>query len=385
LESEEVDMGSRSLKSIFIGLASLSLIFPAVGCKKPQPIVLACNATPPAIYQGEQVTATATAGAVSTKKNVNVIYNWSGTGVTGNGTTATVATDALNPGSYTVKAEVKEGKKGKEGVKPGESAECSASFTVKEFEPPTASCVASPTILKPGDTSTITCTGASPQNRPLTYSYSATAGTITGAGSLASYSSAGAPVGKAGITCVVQDDKNHTASAETSVTIEAPPVAPIPHTQVLCALSFARDAKRPTRVDNEAKACLDEIAIDLKQAPDASFVVVADSTAKEKEITAKQEKAAARHKHAKVQLFAEQRAVNVKEYLVKEQGIDATRIRVAIGTGDDQDVHNYLVPAGASFENDVQGTAPVNETAVNPEDRKPLPVRHHKGAVAKPE
>jgi hypothetical protein len=88
------------------------------------------------------VNATATAGSVSTKKNVNVIYNWSGTGVTGNGNTATVATDTLNPGSYTVNAEVKEGKKGKEGLRPGQSAQCSASFTVKDFEPPTVSCSA---------------------------------------------------------------------------------------------------------------------------------------------------------------------------------------------------------------------------------------------------
>ena len=88
------------------------------------------------------MTATATASSISAKKNTNLIYNWSGTGVTGNGTTATIATDALKPDSYTVKAEVKEGKKGKEGLKPGEAAECSASFRVKDFEPPTVSCSA---------------------------------------------------------------------------------------------------------------------------------------------------------------------------------------------------------------------------------------------------
>jgi len=63
-------------------------------------------------------------------------------------------------------------------LKPGEKAECSTGFKVKEFEPPTVSCLASPSTLKPGEISAITCTGASPQNRPLTYTYSATAGTI---------------------------------------------------------------------------------------------------------------------------------------------------------------------------------------------------------------
>jgi hypothetical protein len=46
------------------------------------------------------------------------------------------------------------------------------------------------------------------------------------------------------------------------------------------------------------------------------------------------------------------------------------------GTGDDQSEQNYLVPAGATFANDVQGTTPVDETAVKPEERKPLPERH---------
>lgn len=374
-------MNSRSWKSIGMGLVALCLTS-AVGCRKQAPITLACNATPPAIYQGDGVTATATAGSVSTKKNVNVLYNWSGTGVSGNGATATVATASMDPGSHTVNVEVKEGKKGKEGLKPGQSAQCSASFTVKEFEPPTVSCSANPSVIKPGDSSTISCTGLSPQNRPLTYSYTATAGAISGSGATAMFSSAGAPTGKVGITCNVADDKNHTASAETGVTIEAPALPPPPHVQALCSASFARDARRPTRVDNEAKACLDQIALDLKQDPGAGLVIVADSDAKEQKITAKQEKVAVRKKHAKVEYFDRQRAVNMKDYLVTEQGIEANRISVAAGTGDDQNAQNYLVPAGATFSSDVQGTTPVDETAVKPEVRKPLPERHHKKAAA---
>ena len=374
-------MNSGSWKLIGMGLIALSLVS-AVGCRKQAPITLACNATPPAIYQGDAVTATATAGSVSTKKNVNLIYNWSGTGVTGNGNTATVATDTLNPGNYTVNAEVKEGKKNKEGLKPGETAQCSATFTVKEFEPPTVSCTADSATLKPGDSSTITCTGLSPQNRPLTYSYSATAGAISGNGATAVFSSAGAPTGKVGITCNVLDDKAHSASADTSVTIVTPALPPPRHLQELCSVSFARDARRPTRVDNEAKACLDQIALDLKQAPDATVVIVADANAKEKQITAKQEKPAAKHKHTKVEYFDQQRAVNMKDYLVTEQGIEANRISVATGTGDDQSAQNYLVPAGANLASDVQGTTPVDETAVKPEVRKPLPARHHKKAAA---
>ena len=376
-------MRSQSLRLICLSQMVMGLAFVSVGCKKVQPIKLDCNATPPAIYPGEQLAATATASSIIAKKNTDVIYSWSGAGVAGNGSTAAIVTEALNPGSYTVKAEVKEGRKGKEGLKPGETAECSASFTVKEFEPPTLSCLANPSTLKPGDSSTITCTGFSPQNRPLTYAYSAKAGTISGVGSTVTFSSAGAPTGTVGITGSVADDKNHTTTADTSVTIMEPPPPPIPHVQALCSLSFARDTKRPTRVDNEAKACLDQIALDLEQTPDARIVIAADSNAKEKLITAKQEKVAARHKHSKVEYFDQQRAVNVKDYLVNDQGIDVSRISLATGTGDDKNVQDYLIPAGATLENDVQGTIAVDETDVKPEGRKPLPERHHKRAIVK--
>ncbi len=367
----------REIKSFCLVLAAASLAILPAGCKKQPPITLACNASAPAVYPGDPLTLTATPGSVSTKKNTNVIYNWTGTGVTGNGTSATVATSSLDPGSYTAKAEVKEGKKGKEGLKPGQSAQCSTDYTVKAFEPPTISCSASPTTIKPGETSTITSVAMSPQNRPLTYSYSASAGTVTGTGTTAVYSSAGAPTGAVGITCKVSDDKGHTVSANTNLTITAPPPPPPPpHTQALCSISFATDKKRPTRVDNEAKACLDQVALDLKQQVDAKAVIVGEQNSDEAAKTAKQQKYAVRHKHAKVDLFAAQRAVNAKDYLVTEQGIDASRISVATGATDAQTAENYLVPAGASFASDVTGTSAVDETAVKPQVRKPLAERH---------
>jgi hypothetical protein len=341
----------------------------------PTPITESCTASPTAVFPGDPITITAAAGNLNPKDNV--VYSWTGSGVTGSGTTATVATGSLAAGSYSVQGTVKEGKSGKEGLKPWQTASCSASFTVKEFEPPTVSCSANPTTIKPGDTSTITCQGVSPQNRPLTYSYSASAGSVTGSGTTAEFSSAGAPTGAVGITGTVSDDKGHSATGNTSVTIEAPPPPPQPHAQALCSINFTTDAKRPTRVDNEAKACLDQVALDLKQQADAKAVVVGQSDDKEKAKTAKEEKFAEHHKRAKVEHFAEQRAVNAKEYLVTDQGIDASRISVMTTTTDGQTVQNYLVPAGADFSADVQGTTPVDESTVKAEVRKPLAERHH--------
>jgi outer membrane protein OmpA-like peptidoglycan-associated protein len=376
-------MYSRNLKSVCMVVALACLAFAFTGCQKAPPITLSAVASPPAVYPGDAVTVTATAGSVDINKKNNVIYSWSGTGVTGTGTTATVATAALAPGSYTVKAEVKEGKKGKEGLKPGQTADATASFAVKQFEPPTISCSASPSTIKPGETSTITASALSPQNRPLTLSYSATAGSVSGSGASATFSSTGAPTGVAGITCSVTDDKSQTATANTSVTILAPYVAPIPHTQALGSVDFSKDKQRPTRADNEAKAALDGIALDLQRQPDAKLVVVGEANAKEQAKTAKEAKAAKKNKHLKVVDLAAERAVNVKDYLVTEKGIDASRISVATGTEDAQKVETYLVPAGANFAADVPGTTPVDESVVKPAPHKKLPAKPVKKAAGK--
>ena len=67
--------------------------------------------------------------------------------------------------------------------------------------------------------------------------------------------------------------------------------------------------------------------------------------------------------------------MNAKNYLVTEQGIDASRITVVTNPMSGQTVQDYLVPAGADFSADVTGTTPVDETSNKPEARKPLPER----------
>ena len=356
---------------------SAGLVYHIGTIAPPPQLTVACSANPTSVFPGEPVNLTATVGSQDPK--LGVVYSWSGDGVTGNGAEAKVDTSALAPGTHTVKCNAKEGKPGKEGVKPWQVAtEGSTTFTVKEFEPPTISCSANPTTLKPGDTATITATGVSPQNRPLTYSYSASAGSVNGTGNSATFSSTGAPTGPTTVTCNVSDDKGHNASATTTVTIEAPPPPPQPHTQALCSINFTTDKARPTRVDNEAKACLDEVALDLQKQSDAKAVVVGEANAKEKAKLEKEQKLAAKRKHAKpVMSPAAQRAVNTKEYLVTDKGIDPSRISVATCSGDDQKVENYLVPSGADFNSDVQGTTPVDESTVKAQTRKPLGAKHH--------
>jgi outer membrane protein OmpA-like peptidoglycan-associated protein len=350
--------GSGGTGTFNIARLSTGLVFHLTPIAPPPPVTLACSASPASIFPGDPVTVTATAGNLNPKLKAD--YSWTGSGVTGSGTTVNVATGSLPAGFYTVKGSVKEGK----ADKPWEMADCTASFTVKAYEPPTISCTANPSTIKPGDTSTITSVGMSPQNRPLTYSYSASAGTVSGSGATVAFNSAGAATGAVEITCNVSDDKGQAATANTTVTITAPYVPPVPHTQALCSIAFEKDKLRPARVDNEAKACLDEVALDLEKQPDAKAVVVGEATIAEN--------APKKGKHAKVEDLAAQRAVNTKAYLVTEKGIDASRISVATGATNGKAVEDYLVPSGADFSADVTGTTPVDETVVKPQVRKPL-------------
>jgi hypothetical protein len=149
--------------------------------------------------------------------------------------------------------------------------------------------------------------------------------------------------------------------------------------QQLGTIDFSKDKLHPSRANNEAKAALDGIALQLQQNPDAKLVVVGQASAKEHARTEKEAAFALKHKHAMVVDLAAERAVNVKDYLVTEKGIDASRISVATdNTKDAQAVETYLVPSGANFAVDVTGTTTVDETAV-----KPHPIKAIKRAVKK--
>ena len=177
------------------------------------------------------------------------------------------------------------------------------------------------------------------------------------------------------VTCNVVDDQNHSATAMTSVSVRQPPPPP-PPAQVakvmpsnLCSVSFDRDARRPTRVDNEGKACLDDLALALQRDSSATLDLIGNGTSAEK--TPK--------KHMKMApgaKFAAERAVNTKDYLVKEKGVDASRIKVFTGSDDSKTVTSTLVPSGADTSS-ITAT-PVDESAVKVQPRKPGAAKHHK-------
>jgi opacity protein-like surface antigen/outer membrane protein OmpA-like peptidoglycan-associated protein len=309
---------------------------PAPVIPPPSPLAYSCSVTPEAVFPGEPIAVSGTALNLDPAKTA--VYTWSVDGGTVSGTlgTGTINTTNVAAGSYTLKGHVSE------GDKPGENADCTAPYAVKAYEPPTVSCSADPATVVSGDPSTITAIGVSPQNRPLTYSYSATAGSVSGTGTTATLTTGGVAAGAINITCNVSDDKGQTASGTTTVTVAVPAVAPAPATSALCSISFDRDARRPNRVDNEAKACLDDIALSLQRSSDAKLAIVGNAASGEKG----------------GKKLAMERAVNTKTYLVSEKGIDASRIDVYTGSQDGKTVSNTLIPAGATF--DTTGVTPVD-------------------------
>ncbi len=317
------------------------------------PLQISCSLHPESVFVGDPVMVSLQTANVDPKKTA--AYSWTSTGgkVVGSGAAVTLDTTGLAAGSYTVSATVVEGKKAKQ------RAGCSESFTVRAYDPPAVTCVANPNSVRPGETSEITASGISPQNRSLTYSFTADAGQVGAvSGNSTILGTGGVPVGVVTVTCNAMDDLGKAVSATTTVTIVPPPPPPPPPTRPLCSQSFERDRKRPVRVDNEAKGCLDEIALELGREPDAKLVIVAHSDA------ADQPEA------------AEQRAVNVKRYLTTEKGIDPSRIELRTGPATGRTADAILVPAGATFSDDAAML--VDENSVQPEaPPKPKgPARH---------
>ncbi len=297
----------------------------------PLPASYGCEVQPVNIFPGDPITVTGRVINFDENKKHLPLYTWNSTGgkITGNAGGATINTAGLAAGDYTVTGRVSS------GSGPTQHAECTASFRVTAYEPPTVACSVNPNTIQPGGVSTITASGRSPQNRPLNYSYGTSAGQITGTGQTATLTAADVPPGTVNVTCNVVDDTGKSASATATVAVVAPPPAPVPPApaaQKMCSISFERDRKRPVRVDNEAKGCLDDIALALNRQSDAVLVVVG------------------KHDPLEKPEAAAERTLNVRQYLTDEKGIDASRILVRTGETTGRTVDNVLVPPGATWD-----------------------------------
>jgi hypothetical protein len=355
------------------------VVFNLGNCGAPAPLSCTASAAPTEVWVGDPVQLNATGTNFNPKHTPT--YGWTAAGgkLSGNAAqTATIDTTGMAAGSYTAKATIADPKMKKNG-----SATCTASFSVKErpqppMNPPQVSCSVSPANVKAGETVTIAATASSPDNAQITgYSYQATAGSINGSGATATLNTAGiASSGTVTISVVATDARQLTGTGTCAVEVNvAPPVTartpiefiPRPHQRYI-----------PWRVDNVAKAILDDDASALKNDPGAKLVIVGYADDEKPPMVGKGKKAEPMN-------LAAQRAVNAKAYLVAAppdgQGIDPGRIEVRTGAGKQHLADIFWVPQGADVSSStlLQSTVPVDETKVKPSNNaypKPKSAAH---------
>jgi hypothetical protein len=335
------------------------------GGEQPGPPVSAsCTVNPSSVMVGEPATATAVGSNFNPKHTLN--YTWHSTGgqITGSDSdnAASIATNGVAGGSYTVTASISDPK-----VRKGGEASCTAPFIVREppKNPPKISCSASPSTVQAGTPATITCTCTSPDGVPVTVGeWTASGGSISGSGNSATLSTSSASSGPITINTTCTDSRGLVASTSSSVTVENPPPPPPPQATKVNECAYP-NVKKPWRVDNTCKAELDDVALKLQQDPDARLVVVGNSDPKE----------------ARKNLAAE-RAVDVKAYISggeAKQNIDPSRIETRIGNEGTAVTEQWIVPSGATFP-EAGTTTPVDESKVKAVPDHPKPVTRKKTA-----
>ena len=183
-----------------------------------RPPVAACSANPTSVFAGSGDTVAIHVNA-SDPDNDPLTYTYtasSGT-VDGTGPDARWNSTGLSEGTYTVTTQVSDGK--------GGTASCATDIKVeaRPNRPPTASLAVERSPILPGEHTGITCTGNDPDNDPLTYTYSASGGQVTGTGSSAQFDATGLQPGTYNVKCTVNDGRGGTADASGNVEVNEPP------------------------------------------------------------------------------------------------------------------------------------------------------------------
>jgi outer membrane protein OmpA-like peptidoglycan-associated protein len=279
------------------------------------PPVAACTANPTSVFAGSSDTVAIHVNA-SDPDNDPLTYSYTANGgtVDGSGPDARWNAGSAPPGSYTVTAQVNDGK--------GGTASCATDIKVDERpnRPPTASLSVERSPILPGEHTGITCTGADPDGDPLTYSYSASGGQVTGTGANAQFDATGLQPGTYTVKCTVNDGRGGTADASGNVEVKEPPQ--VHQLEVKLAL---HSIYFPTALPSIAKpsggllasqaATLDTLAADFKQyvtyKPDAHLILGGHADVRgAKEYN---------------QLLSERRVERAKSYLI-EKGVPADHI-----------------------------------------------------------
>lgn len=263
----------------------------------------------------------------SDANNDPLTYSWTVNGqkLAAAGPQITFGTEGRNPGNYTVTCTVSDGEA---------TGSASATGTVKERikpnQPPTVECLTTSVDVASGASRELSVKASDPDGDKLTYSWTSTGGTVNGNGDTATFNAAGVKAGSYTVTVGVDDGRGGKASCSMTVNVSE-------------RLSITRDKcgffmEGQARVDNCAKAILDDLAVRMKNDPKlrANVIGYTDDSRLEK-----------RRKG-----LGEKRAKAVAAYLEK-QGVEASRLTVTDG-GPNNPVGDNKKAAGRKLNRRVE-------------------------------
>jgi len=305
--------------------------YPPAPPKPNHPPVAACSAAQPSVYEGTTDPIAIHVNA-SDADNDPLTYSYTATGGTVDGTGPDVRWNpsGLAIGSYTVNAKVDDGH--------GGTASCATDVAVakRPNQPPVISCAPERNPIIAGERVKIVSTASDPDGDPLTYSYTATAGQISGNGPAAQFDSTGLAAGNYSITCTADDGRGGRTSAPTAVDVQQP--APPPQAAKVGDCGYTKLGAG--RFDNACKRVGDDVALRLKSEPNAKLVIVGYADPKE----------------PNANKLAQTRADGAKKYLAEKE-IDLSRVSTRVGTASTEKgseksnrrVDFIFVPEGATY------------------------------------
>ena len=192
--------------------------YPPAPAKPNHPPVAACSAAQPSVFEGSTDLVAIHVNATDAD-NDPLTYSYTATGGTVDGTGPDVRWNpsGLAIGNYTVNAKVDDGR--------GGTASCATDIAVakRPNRPPEISCAPERNPIIAGQRVSIVSTASDPDGDPLTYSYAATGGQISGNGPTAQFDSTGLAAGSYSITCTADDGRGGRTSAPTAVTVQEQP------------------------------------------------------------------------------------------------------------------------------------------------------------------
>ena len=255
-----------------------------------------------AVTQGESANLRCVA---ADGNNDSLTYTWTvdGQRLAAEGPQVTFGSEGRKPGTYNVQCTASDGEA---------SASASSTGTVRERpisnRPPTIECQTTTMDVASGGSIELRAKASDPDGDRLNYSWSSTAGSVRGSGETATFSASGVTAGSYSVTVTADDGRGGKSSCSMTINVSER----LSVTKDKCGFFAASGA----RVDNCAKAILDDLAVRMKNDPKLRANVIGYTDGSRLETRSKN--------------LGEKRAKAVVAYLEK-QGVETSRMTVTDG------------------------------------------------------